>query len=640
MSVIDEIKARIDIVDVISEDVQLRKSGTSMTGFCPFHDNRNTPSFVVWPESGTWRCFGACAEGGDVFKYVMKRDNLEFGEALKVLAKRAGIEIQPRSKDQIKRDERHKHLHDLLDKAVAYYQHLLLNAPQAQIAHQQLRDRGVSPESIQTFGLGYSLDDWHSDHNYFKQRGWSDEDLVDAGLLVRNDEGRVFDRFRNRIMIPIRDEAGRTVGFGARVVDKNDSPKYMNSPQSDLFNKSQLLYGMDQAKRAIRELGTTVVVEGYMDVIAAHQAGFHNVVAPMGTALTEPQLTRIKRLARRLVLALDADEAGLKATVRGLETARRTLDEAIPSFSPQGMVRYESRLGLDIRVAVLPDGMDPDDVIHQSEDAWPKLVDNAQPIVEFMMGVLAADHDLSDPKAIGDVAREVMALLHEVNDPAERAVYEMKLARLLGIDERALVNYATPTRSHRPPPPRPRPASASPLPAASPAQEATPAAPAYTKRELYVAGALARQPDALPLLDRFMRGYNLAPLDADDFGDTGLQAIFHTVQGALRQAISAPADYVLITVDPSLEDLLNQALAAATTTSDDHRQLPALQHTVLKLREDAVSRWDRQLRLRQAQALDAGDLEQVNLILLELNVNTKVRNELRRALSDHSLLSP
>ena len=233
MTVIDDIKDRIDILDVVSETVKLKKSGRTYVGFCPFHANTRTPSFVVWPESGTWKCFGACNTGGDVFTFLMKRDGLEFKEALHELGRRAGIEIVEEHKPEAEIEDQHlARLREAVAAAAQWFNYLLLNNPQAQIARDHLAKRGITAQTIETFQLGYALESWDALQNHLLQKGFSNEELIDAGLLVQREDGRVFDRFRHRVMIPIHDGKGRPIGFGARALKAGDEPKYLNSPQT------------------------------------------------------------------------------------------------------------------------------------------------------------------------------------------------------------------------------------------------------------------------------------------------------------------------------------------------------------------------------------------------------------------------
>ena len=277
------------------------------------------------------------------------------------------------------------------------------------------------------------------------------EDLLACGLVTEREPGSsehkdviqktdVYDRFRHRIMFPIRDERGRMAGFGARILNPEDVPKFLNSPQTAVFDKGRLLYGLDRARKPIRTQDQAVIVEGYLDVIALHQAGFENVVSPMGTALTEHQLYLLKRFSRRIILALDPDAAGDKATLRGLQIARQAMDhEQDPVFDARGLLGYEARLQADIRVTTLPAGMDPDEVVNRDAQEWQRILENARPIVVHVMETLAAGRDLDDPKVKNEIAAQVIPLIADVPSSIERDTYRQRLARLLHVDERVVM---------------------------------------------------------------------------------------------------------------------------------------------------------------------------------------------------------
>src|SRR6266542_4995133 len=438
MSVIDEIKSKVDIVDLVSEaGVKLRHAGRNYTGFCPFHDNKHTPSFVVWPESGTWRCFGQCNEGGDVFKFVMKRENLDFKEALDKLAARAGVQVPTFTKQTPDQKEAYDNLRILLEDALVFYRsHLMANK---EILNYLRQKRGLTDLSIETFGLGYAPSAWDSALTHFTKRGYSEHDLAEAGLLSTRDSGGFYDRFRNRIMIPIRDENGRMSGFGARIVDSNDVPKFLNSPETPVFTKGHVLYGLDRARKPIRTVDQAVIVEGYLDVIALHQAGYENVVSPMGTALTEDQLRLLKKFSRRIVLALDPDTAGQRAVLRGLDAARQAMDrEGEFSFDPRGLLKHEARLQADLRVAAMPDELDPDEIVRRNKEEWARLIEKAKPIVTYVMETLAAGQNIIDPKVKNQIAAQVVPLIEDLPNALERDTYRQQLARMLRVDESAL----------------------------------------------------------------------------------------------------------------------------------------------------------------------------------------------------------
>lgn len=465
MTAIDEIKSRIDIVELVSEaGVKLRHAGKNYTGFCPFHDNKKTPAFVVWPETGTWRCFGQCNEGGDIFKFVMKREGIDFKEALQKLGTRAGVEVTEYQRESPEQREAYDHLHKLLEDAVIYYRSHLFN--NKDVLTYLREKRGLKDATIETFGLGYAPAGYDNLLRHFSAKGYSEQDLVDAGMLsVRESEdsrnpSRTYDRFRNRIMIPIRDENGRMVGFGARIVDPNDIPKFLNSPETPIFNKGHILYGLDRARKPIRAANQAVIVEGYLDVIALHQAGYENVVSPMGTALTEDQLRLLKRLTRRIVLALDPDIAGQKAILRGFDTARVSMDKVgadqvnafnvIPNlpadqigqfkFNVSAIVKFESRLQADIRIAKLPDDLDPDEIVERDKLEWSKIINDAKPIVTHVMETVAEGKDLSDAKVKQQIINEVLPIIEDIPDIVERDLYRQALARMVRVHESVLMS--------------------------------------------------------------------------------------------------------------------------------------------------------------------------------------------------------
>ncbi|HET6446064.1 MAG TPA: DNA primase [candidate division Zixibacteria bacterium] len=451
MSVTDEIKSRLDIVDIVSEYMPLRRAGSSLSGFCPFHSNTRTPAFAVFPNTQTWHCFGACSEGGDVFNFVMKKEGWDFREALVHLAGKAGVELDDYGTISNEQKDYEDRLSDILNAATDYFHQILLYAPQADKAREYIASRGFNEETIEQFKLGFSLESWDACRNHFNMQGYGDEELTDAGLLTVNEEkGSRYDRFRNRLMIPIRDVNGRMAGFGARTLDPEGLPKYLNSPQTAVFDKSRLLFGLDSAKRHIREARQAVIVEGYMDVIQAWQAGFFNVVAQMGTALTSEQLRLLKRYTKRFVLALDADAAGAQATMRGLEVARESLDrESDVRFNARGLVKHEGRLQADIQVVSLPQGYDPDKIIREEPEQWVKLIAGAKPVVTYVIDLATQDLDVNDGKAKTEAAKKVLPLISDVADPVEREHYRQLLARRLRIDERTLLKITIPSRQRQ-----------------------------------------------------------------------------------------------------------------------------------------------------------------------------------------------
>jgi len=417
MGVVDEVKQRLDIVDVVGQYVQLQKAGRNYKAVCPFHSER-TPSFFVSPERQSWHCFGACGTGGDIFSFVMKKENLEFGEALRLLAERAGVTLaERRPEEEAQRDR----LREANEAAARFYHRALVSSEAGQRARRYLEARGLDLEAIQGFQLGYSPSGWDSLCQDLRGQGYGGEELVAAGLAVEGERG-LRDLFRQRIMFPITDMRGRVVGFGGRSLpiegEEEGQPKYLNTSQTAIFDKGSLLYALDKAKEHIRREGLAVIVEGYMDAITAHQHGFANVVASMGTALGERQVRLLKRFSRDIVLALDADSAGQEATLRAVE--------------------YQDILERDIRVVILPEGRDPDEVIRSDPEAWPALLAGAQPLLDYKFEAVSAALDLSQPRQRSQAVEELLPLLATIGDRIVQAHYLQRLARLAQIKETAL----------------------------------------------------------------------------------------------------------------------------------------------------------------------------------------------------------
>ncbi|MEK7217028.1 MAG: DNA primase, partial [Chloroflexota bacterium] len=386
MTPIDDIKQRLDIVSVVSGYVALSKAGRNFKANCPFHQEK-TPSFYVFPDRQSWRCFGACAAGGDIFTFVMRREQIEFGPALRLLAGKAGIELPEydRVPEEATAEARYKEANET---ATRYYHNLLINGADAAQAREYVAERGIWPETLRAFQLGYSPQRREALKDYMVGQGFNEEELVAAGLLMQGERG-TYDRFHHRLMFPISDSAGHVVGFGARTLD-GAPPKYLNSPQTSLFDKSGLLYALDRSKEAIRQARKAVIVEGYMDALTAHQHGFTNVVASMGTALTEKQVGLLSRFTSEVVLALDADAAGEAATMRGLEVAPEAMGHeatAVPDWEWQwqkknvngrqvttrslvGVPRIIGKQKGEIKVLRLPGAKDPDALIRDHPEDW------------------------------------------------------------------------------------------------------------------------------------------------------------------------------------------------------------------------------------------------------------------------------
>jgi len=439
MSVIDDIKANVDIVDLInSMGVGLRRSGRSFVGFCPFHPNTRTPAFHVYPDTQSFYCFG-CHASGTVFDFVMRKQGLDFKGALELLAERAGIRLEPKNDIQRQEDARRARLLEINGVATRYFNYVLLNLSRGAPGREYIAKRGINRDAIDAFQIGYSLDDWHHLFTYLhEKKGYSVEDIIAAGLAIPSERGP-YDRFRNRIIFPIRNIRGEVIGFGGRALG-DAQPKYLNTPETPLFKKSEVLYGLDLARDAIRSTNQVIIVEGYVDVITAHQYGFRNVVAPLGTALSKAHINQLKRLTDQVYLALDADAAGQKATLRGLETIRTTTEEEGEGrlvTTAQGIVRLEN--DVTIRIIRLPAGRDPDEVIAADPQLWKELVDNATPVMDFYLEAYTAGLDLHDPAQQRLALERIIPLLSELDGAAQR-VYVARVEQLTGVRSELIVD--------------------------------------------------------------------------------------------------------------------------------------------------------------------------------------------------------
>jgi len=415
MSVIDEVKQRIDIIEVVSQYATLKKAGRTFTALCPFHSEKH-PSFFVYPEQQSWHCFGACNTGGDVFSFIMKKEGIDFGDALRLLAQKAGVTIPSRFEPEAGKEERER-LYQVNQAAAQYFHNLLLKSPTGERAREYFINRGLSQKTIADFQLGFSPNSWDALKQYLMGRDYTETELLTAGLVIEAEAGGSHDRFRNRLMFPISDIRGHIVGFGARVLD-DSLPKYLNSPQTLIFDKSSCLYGINLASAAIRKQSLVVIVEGYMDVITAHQNGFNNVVASMGTSVTEKQVGTLKRLTPNMALALDADAAGEEATLRA--------------------VGYENTLDAEVRVIILPEGKDPDNVIKEDAKMWQTLLEEALPIVDFTFNMVTAELDLTTARGKSLAVDKLLPIVAEMKDTVRQAHYLQKLARLVKVGQNSL----------------------------------------------------------------------------------------------------------------------------------------------------------------------------------------------------------
>ncbi|MFH1078214.1 MAG: CHC2 zinc finger domain-containing protein [Patescibacteria group bacterium] len=449
MDPVEEVKSRLDIVDAVQEYLPLKPAGSgSFKGLCPFHHEK-TPSFYANRPRQSWHCFG-CDIGGDVISFVMKMEGMEFREALELLAQKAGVELP--AFDPTKTTEK-KRLHEVNDLASKWFRGILLKDPRAEAARAYVAKRGIDGLTGDLWRIGYAPDGWTNLTEALKEKGVTEDELLKSGLVGKSDRGSIYDRFRDRVMFTICDVHGNPVGFTGRILEspppvipaqagnppegfppspsmlrgndnakteKRQEAKYVNTPETFLYKKSSILYGLDKAKGDIKRQDLAVIVEGNMDVLSSHQFGVTNVVASSGTALTADQLSLLKRFTRRLAIAFDADAAGNAATVRGLDLAR-------------GM-------DFDIRVITLPPeaGKDPDDAVRKDVNIWKDAIASAVPIVEWLYRNAFRGKDIHAPEGKKVVAREILPEFRRIHDAVERDAWIERLANDLTVSADAL----------------------------------------------------------------------------------------------------------------------------------------------------------------------------------------------------------
>jgi len=408
-----EIKERLSIEEIVKPHMKLTRAGKSLVGLCPFHKEK-TPSFHVSPERGTWHCFG-CGLGGDGFSFIEKVEGVDFKGALKILADRAGVQIVSNYGGGQEDASKKERLRALMSRASEWYAGKLSGT----VAEVYARQRGLTYETITAWRLGFAPDGWRALLEALTAEGFTIDELLGAGLIKEADgkQGTYYDRFRNRLMFPIRDVAGRVVAFTGRALSADDLAKYLNSPETELYHKSEILFGMDRAKDAIRVRGFTLLVEGQIDVLHAHQAGFENAVALSGTALTERHVALMKRYSENLMLVLDADTAGLSATAKSAQLALRE--------------------GLRVKAVRLPQGKDPADLISEDAQDFAARVKGAKPIVEFFLSVLAENEP--DPHRLLRTAESVvLPLIAAIKSPMEREHFIQVAGRVLSLSTEAV----------------------------------------------------------------------------------------------------------------------------------------------------------------------------------------------------------
>lgn len=673
MNVTDEIKTRVDAVEFISRYVPLQRAGRSFKARCPFHEER-TPSFVVFPESGTWRCFGACSTGGDLFSFLMQKENMEFREALQTLAQEAGVQLPERSGDG--NNQERDLVYELNAKAADFFRDQLHRSQEAQAARDYLQQRGINSQVAAQFQLGFAADSWEALRDHLVQAGYSLDTLHRADLVKHHEERDSFyDSFRNRLMIPILDRQRRIIGFGGRVLD-DSIPKYLNTAETALFHKSHVVYGLDRAFRAIREADSVIIVEGYMDVIAAHQFGFMNVVACLGTALTTEQLRQINRYTNNFIVALDADTAGQQATIRSINQARQALRKAKPVPTPSGDIPIEYRLGANLLIAGLPEGRDPDDIIRESTDAWQELIESTKPLVDFYFEIVGDQHDLESARGKGDAVSELAPLIAELREDEERQHYIQRLSRRVRTDEKVIEQRVqAASRALRQPPrtgrnrrqfsqPQSRlsPAgSAIQTPLESAPQEEIPdqAAPdsptngsplpqapdpvmfgPEEKLENSILSYLIYDPHLLVELKNMTQKEELDPLGSDDFQQIEYREIFEAVRRFIASDVPWDFEAFREMLNPNLHTVLPQLMMEPTMPQREPADIQeALFKLFIRLRDSRLRKVSTDVKFMFLDAEESKDGDAIRRYATIINTIRRDRNHLERVLVRRSQVS-
>ena len=438
---LSQIKSQMDIVDIISEEIVLKKKGSNYWGLCPFHGEK-TPSFSVNAQRGFFKCFG-CGVGGDAITFLMKIHNWDYMQTIKYLAERYHVELPEYSSDGGKHKEERALMTEACKKAVEFYQDILLSSPTDNIAVKYLNNRDITPAIISKFSLGLSLKEPNMLYHKLK-RDYDDSILEKAGLILKSNQGRYLDRFRNRIIIPIQNEQGEYIAFGARAIEEGQNPKYLNSSDSPIYNKSKILYGLYTAKEAIKQEDSVVIMEGYFDVISAQAHGIHNAIASCGTSMTLEHVKMLSKYtkSRRIYLSFDTDLAGQNATKRGGELIKSAFSGLgnIKQFDESHISTNEDKYACEIRVVSPPEGKDPDEFIRSSgAEAFKSYIEHAPLLLDFELNqLLKRKNEVSTPQEKSELVKEIIPILNDVQNPIIQSEYVKIVATALSLDDKAL----------------------------------------------------------------------------------------------------------------------------------------------------------------------------------------------------------
>ncbi len=584
--ILDEIRSRVDMIELVGRAVNLKRAGENWKGLCPFHTER-TPSFTVNPKRGIFHCFG-CGVGGDAFGFLMRQDRMAFPEAVRVLAERAGVELPTQRSPET--DGKLEALRRVMAQAAQFYTEALWGAEGA-TARAYLEGRGVDLEVARRFGLGWAPESWNALLSHMARQGVGDETLVAAGLAVpRQTAPGFYDRFRGRLLFSIRDLQGRVAAFGGRALG-SEEPKYLNSPETSLYVKGQMLYALDVAREGMRQKNRAVVVEGYLDCLMAHQHGFSETVAALGTAFTAAQLSLLRRYAEEVVSVFDADAAGQKATSRLEDMLSDVMDIRNLGWSVSRTGSFEKAGYFPIKVAVLPEGHDPDSLLRaEGAQGFQARLDAARSILDFVLERTLSEEDLSTARGRATAHARVALLLSKVPNAEEATMLAREAARRLGVDATQLWIEAQQLQGSR----------------SGKGRLDRPADTLATS----TGGAHAWPPPSLPERDLVLmllhmeeaRAALLPYLEEEELTHPGLRALL----GALRQAPPGAAPETLMTELPgdAERSLLAALLMEQREWADVHNQVTELQKRYdIRRRKKRI----RELSLAIAQAQTTGD---------------------------------
>jgi len=584
--ILDEIRTRVDIVELVGQFVTLKRAGENWKGLCPFHTEK-TPSFTVNPKRNIFHCFG-CGAGGDAFGFLMRQDKMAFPEAVRALAERTGVELPNVSRQQPESDGKFEALRRVMALAADFYTHALWEAEGAK-ARGYIESRGIDVEVAKRFGMGYAPEGWNALLGHMAKQGVTDEQLVQAGLVLPRQTGAGFyDRFRGRLLFPIRDVQGRVVAFGGRAL-AGEEPKYLNSPETPLYVKGQMLYALDVAKTAMRERKRAIIVEGYLDCLMAHQHGFGETVAALGTAFTPAQLGLLRRYADEVVALFDADAAGQKASTRLEEMMNDVMDIQDLGWSVARTGSFERAGYFPISVALLPQGHDPDSLLRaEGAPGLTQRLEAARPLLSFVLDRALGDEDLTTARGRSNAHARVSLILSKVANAEEATVLAREAARQLGVDATQLWIEAQQLQGARQRGRRFK--SPTEVPGKAEGAAAWPP-PSFSERDLL----------ALLLHVEEAREELLPLLDDEDVAHPGLRALL----GALKSSPTTRAEALMADLpDEAERGLLAALLVDERQWVDTHSQV-----TELRKRYDIRRRKRRVRHVTQAivQAQATGD---------------------------------